>query len=46
MAELFQTTAQNITIHLKEIYATGELTQEATCKESLQVQPVDRVTLM
>ena len=38
MAELFQTTAQNITIHLKEIYATGELTEEATCKESLQVQ--------
>ena len=38
MAELFQTTAQNITIHLKEIYATGELTEEATCNESLQVQ--------
>ena len=38
MAELFQTTAQNITIHLKEIYVTGELTEEATCKESLQVQ--------
>ena len=30
MAELFQTTAQNITIHLKEIYAAGELTEEAT----------------
>ena len=29
---------QNITIHLKEIYAAGELTEEATCKESLQVQ--------
>lgn len=38
MAELFQTTTQNITIHLKEIYATGELTEEATCKESLHVQ--------
>lgn len=38
MAELFQTTPQNITIHLKEIYAEGELTEEATCKESLQVQ--------
>jgi len=38
MAELFQTTAQNITIHLKEIYAAGELTEESTCKESLQVQ--------
>ena len=38
MAELFQTTTQNITIHLKEIYAAGELIEEATCKESLQVQ--------
>jgi len=38
MAELFQTTAQNITIHLKEIYAAGELTEESTCKENLQVQ--------
>jgi len=38
MAELFQTTPQNITLHLKEIYNTGELPQEATCKENLQVQ--------
>ena len=38
MAELFQTTAQNITIHLKEIYAAGELTEESTCKKSLQIQ--------
>jgi hypothetical protein len=38
MAELFQTTTQNITIHLKEIYAAGELTEQATCKENLQVQ--------
>ena len=38
MAELFQTTPQNITIHLKDIYTTGELMEQATCKESLQVQ--------
>jgi len=38
MAELFQTTPQNITIHLKGIYSDGELTEDATCKENLQVQ--------
>jgi hypothetical protein len=38
MAELFQTTPQNITMHLKKIYAQGELSIEATCKQSLQVQ--------
>ncbi|MCM1167994.1 MAG: virulence RhuM family protein [Ruminococcus sp.] len=38
MAELFETTPQNITIHLKNIYANGELTAEATCKDFLQVQ--------
>ncbi len=38
MAELFQTTPQNINIHLKNIYAEGELDEEATCKDYLQVQ--------
>ena len=38
MAELFQTTPQNVTQHIRTIYADGELEQEATCKESLQVQ--------
>jgi len=38
MAELFQTTAQNITIHLKNIFDEGELDEEATCKDFLQVQ--------
>ena len=38
MAELFQTTPQNITLHLKNIYASGELSEEATCKDYLQVQ--------
>lgn len=38
MAELFQTTPQNITIHLKKIYEEGELAERATCKQYLQVQ--------
>ena len=38
MAELFQTTSQNITIHLKNIFEEGELEEEATCKDFLQVQ--------
>jgi hypothetical protein len=38
MAELFQTTPQNITLHLQAIYAEGELTEAATCKDYLQVR--------
>ena len=38
MAELFDTTPQNITMHLKNIYAEGEADQESTCKDFLQVQ--------
>lgn len=38
IAELFQTTPQNITIHLKAIYEEGELDEAATCKEYLQVR--------
>jgi len=38
MAELFDTTPQNITQHLKNIYAEGEVGQTATCKDFLQVQ--------
>jgi hypothetical protein len=38
MATLFQTTPQNITQHLRTIYAEGELQQSATCKEGLQVR--------
>ncbi len=37
MAELFQTTPQNITIHLKNIFEEGELDEAATCKDFLQV---------
>ena len=38
MAELYQTTPQNITMHLRAIYKEGELDEGATCKEYLQVQ--------
>ncbi|TXE14111.1 virulence RhuM family protein [Algoriphagus aquimarinus] len=38
MSLLFDTTPQNITIHLKNIFESGELEEMATCKEILQVQ--------
>ncbi|MDO8660098.1 MAG: virulence RhuM family protein [Candidatus Parcubacteria bacterium] len=38
MAELFGTTPQNITQHLKNIYEKGEIDQVTTCKDFLQVQ--------
>ncbi len=38
LAELFQVTPQNITLHLKAIYADRELEEAATCKEYLQVR--------
>lgn len=38
MAELFETTPQNITLHLKNIFVENELNEEATCKNFLQVQ--------
>jgi hypothetical protein len=38
LAELFQTTPQNVNLHLKAIFAEGELSEGATCKEYLQVR--------
>jgi hypothetical protein len=38
MAELFETTPQNITQHLRDIYAEDELDEAATCKSFLQVR--------
>lgn len=38
MAELFQTTPQNITMHIKALFAEGELEEDATCKDLLQVR--------
>jgi hypothetical protein len=42
MAELFQMTPQNVTLHLKAIFAEGELVEAATCKDYLRVRPEDR----
>src|SRR5476649_2288580 len=38
LAELFQTTPQNVTLHLKAVFAEGELAEAATCKDYLQVR--------
>jgi hypothetical protein len=38
MAELFQTTQQNISLHLQNIYEEGELQRAATHKEFLSVR--------
>ncbi|MCC5828417.1 MAG: virulence RhuM family protein [Phycisphaeraceae bacterium] len=38
IADLYQTTPQNITQHIKSIYNEGELAPEATCKDYLQVR--------
>ena len=38
MAELFDATRQNVSLHISNIYKEGELQKEATIKESLIVQ--------
>ncbi|QRN85691.1 virulence RhuM family protein [Clostridia bacterium] len=38
IAELYQTTPQNITLHIKNIYEEGELEENSTCKNYLQVR--------
>src|SRR6266496_3259442 len=38
LAELFQTDRTSIVKHIKNIYETGELTEEATCAKIAQVQ--------
>ncbi len=38
IAQIFNVTPQNITIHLKRLFKEGELEESATCKESLHVQ--------
>lgn len=38
MAQLFQTTQQNISLHLQNIYSEGEIERLATHKESLLVR--------
>lgn len=38
MAALFETTPQNITLHLKKIFTEKEIDEKSTCKQYLQVQ--------
>lgn len=38
MAELYQVSPQNITLHIKHVYEEGDLEPTATCKQCLQVQ--------
>lgn len=38
IALIFGTTPQNVTIHFKDIFESGELDEKATCKDYLQVQ--------
>ena len=38
LAKLFQTSTQNITMHIRHIYQEGELSENSTCKRDLQVQ--------
>lgn len=40
IATLYNTTPQNITMHIRNIYADGKLDELSTCKEFLQVQTV------
>jgi hypothetical protein len=42
LAELYQTTPQNITQHIATIYEEGELAEGATCKSFLQVRQEGR----
>jgi hypothetical protein len=37
IAQVFDVTPQNITIHLKQIFTNGELEEKSTCKESLHM---------
>jgi hypothetical protein len=38
LAELFQTTRENITLHIANIYKECELSEDSTCKDFLQVR--------
>ncbi|KXK51713.1 MAG: virulence RhuM family protein [Chlorobi bacterium] len=38
LSDLFQTSRTNVVEHIANIYAEGELSQEATCRESRQVR--------
>ena len=38
LARLYQTTKQNISLHIQNVYEEGELSEKATVKEYLTVQ--------
>ena len=42
MVELFQTTKQNVSLHIQNLFAEGELDRTATVKEYLTVQQEGR----
>ncbi len=41
MAELFQTSRENVTIHLKNIFEEGELDENSVCKDFFHTASVD-----
>ena len=41
IAELFSCSLENVRLHLKNIYACGELEKTATTEESLEVRKLD-----
>ena len=45
LAELFEKTPQNITMHIGNAYKEGELDRDSTCKEYLQVQQEGKRTV-
>ena len=45
MADLFQTTQQNVSLHLRNIYQEGELELAATHKDFLSVRPEGKRTV-
>ena len=42
IAELFQTSKQNVSLHAKNIFEDKELSENATVKESLTVQTEEK----
>lgn len=42
MADLFETSADNISLHLKNVFVEGELSESATTEDSLVVQQVSK----
>ena len=45
MAELFEKTPQNVTMHIRNAYNEGELDKSSTCKEYLQVKTEGKRTV-